>query len=272
MKNTYKLNIKIYWADFTVTSILFCIALYFTYTAGSIISLILGSIFLYRLCAFTHEIAHQNKNPKIKWFKRVWNLTGGLLMLQPSIRFTRPHLKHHTTGIFATKEDPQYPLIFSNPALAFAIFVILPFLLPIYNLLVCLVSIRHNKIENVLYKGIKFTPEEYREADAYEFYYVIVWAIAIATAPKLMLALYVTSVGAWLLSVLRIPLEHPLSEYKKTSVIQDQEVLSYTHKSPLYIPVQPLALRYHTTHHMYPKIPYHNLKKAYYQTPFTNIS
>lgn len=272
MKGLYKLNLKTYWTDYIVSSILFCIAFYFTYTAGSIIGFILASVFLYRLCAFTHEIAHQNKNPQIKWFKRIWNLTGGLLMLQPSIRFTRPHLKHHTTGTFATKDDPQYPLIFANPLLAFAIFIILPFALPIYNLLVCLLSVRHNKIENILYKGIEFTTQEYNEAYAYEFYYIVLWAFVIALKPGLILTLYLVSVGAWLLSVLRIPLEHPLSEYKETSVARDQEVLSYTHESPVYIPVQPLALRYHTAHHMYPKVPYHNLRKFHYELRSSNVA
>jgi len=269
MKNLYKLNLKTYWTDFIISSILFCIAFYFTYTVSSIIGVVLTSIFLYRLCAFTHEIAHQNKNPQIKWFKRVWNLTGGLLMLQPSIRFTRPHLKHHTSGIFATKDDPQYPLIFSKPALAFTIFVVLPWFLPVYNLLKAIFP-QSPFLHSILYKGIKFSETEEAEARIYEIYYLLCFCIIVIFNPAIIYTFYFVSVGAWMLSVLRIPLEHPLFEYKGTSTVQDQEVLSYTHESPIYIPVQPLALRYHKAHHMYPKIPYHNLPDYYYELKRTD--
>lgn len=266
IKEHYKVNIKIYWVDYFLSSLAFLICLTVFYYTASIISLILGAVFGYRAGAFIHEISHQNKNPSIKWFKRVWNLTGGLLMIQPSVRFTRPHIKHHTTGIFATKDDPQYPLIFSKPLLAFTIFGLLPFLLPIYNFLICLVPIKHNKLEDVLYKNIKFTSGEYKEAYSYGFYYVLVYILLLILQPKLLLALYTVSTGAWFLSVLRIPLEHDLTQYKETSVYEDQKLDSFTHESPIFIPIQPLALRFHTAHHMYPRIPYHNLKKFHKET------
>jgi len=265
MKNLYKVNIKVYWMDYILSSILFLISFYFVCTTGSIVGFIFASIFLYRACGFTHELAHQSKNPKLKVFKTVWNLTGGLLMLQPSIRFTRPHLKHHTTGIFATKEDPQYPLIFSDIKLAAAIFFILPWVLPFYNLLTIALPF-WPPLDQVLYKGIEFTQEEKNEITAYGLYYLLAWyALTLILSAGAFLSFYLVSVGAWYLSVLRIPLEHPLSQYKETSTSEDQKVLSETHESPIYIPVQPLALRYHQAHHMYPKVPYHNLPDYHYE-------
>lgn len=259
----YKLNLKIYWTDYLASLLIFAVSFYFVATTGSVVAFVLAIIFLYRAGAFTHEIAHQNKNPKMKVFKFVWNITMGLLILQPSLRFTNTHLKHHTTGIFATENDPQYPLIFKDIKLAAAIFLLLPWVLPIYNLLVCLIY-KNKSLESILYKDIKYTKTERRIVDSYELYYAIATALVLALVPlQVIVAFYLVSVGAWYLSVLRIPLEHPLSEYKKTSTSRDQEVLSYTHESPLYIPIQPLALRYHTVHHMYPKIPYHNLKKEH---------
>ena len=264
MKNLNKINLKTYWTDFIVSSIIFAISFYFVYTVGSITGFIMACVFLYRLCAFTHEIAHQHKNPKMKRFKLIWNLTGGLLMFQPSVRFTKPHLKHHTTGIFATKEDPQYPLIFSKPALAFAIFAVLPWFLPIYNLLKAMFP-GAPFLHNILYKGIEFSETEEAEAHTYELYYLLCFCIIALINPTIIYTFYFVSVGGWLLSVLRIPLEHPLSEYKETSTARDQKVLSETHESPIYIPIQPLALRYHEAHHMYPKVPYHNLADYHYE-------
>lgn len=263
----YKLNLNIYWTDYLLSLLIFLISFSFVVTTGSIIAFLIACVFLYRAGAFTHEIAHQNLNPNFRNFKRVWNLTAGVLILQPSLRFTKPHLTHHKTGTFATKDDPQYPLIFKDIKLAAIIFLILPWFLPIYNFLICLFSYeKNNKLEKVLYKGTNFSKEEYEIIQQYEKFYLLITLLFLLVAPlNIIVSFYLVSVGAWYLSVLRIPLEHPLSEYKKTSVAKDQEVLSMTHESIVYIPLQPLALRYHTVHHMYPKIPYHNLQKEHFR-------
>ena len=180
-------------------------------------------------------------------------------MLQPSIRFTIPHLKHHTVGIFATKEDPQYPLIYSDIKLAFIIFVLLPFILPIYNLILCLIPFKNNWL-NKLVNKTTYNKQEYKEIFLYELYYSFIFLLICFTNPFILIPFYLVSVEAWFLSVLRIPLEHPLNYYKKTSNQKDQEVLSFTHTAWIYVILQPLGLRYHTTHHMFPKIPYYKLK------------
>jgi fatty acid desaturase len=77
---------------------------------------------------------------------------------------------------------------------------------------------------------------------------------------NILLYFYLVSVGGWFLSVLRIPLEHPLNEYKIVSNKKDQELLSITHYNSWYIIIQPLGLRFHTIHHMYPKLPYYTLR------------
>ena len=264
MKNLYKVNLKIYWIDYIISTIIFAVSLYSVYTEFNIIIFIIGCILLYRLAAFTHEIAHQNNNYNIETFKLIWNITGGLLILQPSLRFTVPHLKHHETGIFATAKDPQYPLIWNNKKLAAGIFILLPLLIPFYNLLICLFP-RWRRLENILYKNTVFTLEEYKNIRSYELYYLaVVLGLLALGLYKLLFIIYLFSIGAWFLSVLRIPLEHPLTEYKKTSTWEDQKILSKTHESPLYIFIQPLGLRYHTLHHMYPKIPYHNIQSYHY--------
>lgn len=258
MKNLHKINIYKYWIDFIISLLSFFSFFYLTYNTHSILLGIITSIFLYRVGAFTHEIAHQNNHKSFKVFKIVWNVVGGCLILQPSLRFMKPHLQHHTTGIFATKEDPQYPLIFNNIWLAAFIFILLPYLLPIYNFIVCIIPFKNNWFEGLLSKS-KFTNREYLEIKLYEYFYLVVWGICIWLIPSVVIHMYIISVAAWFLSVLRIPLEHPLNEYKIKSTCKDQQVLSYTHECFLYIIVQPLGLRYHTVHHMYPKIPYHNL-------------
>lgn len=258
MNKYFRLNIYKYWMDLIISSFIFCLAFFNTFVYGNVISFIIAIIFLYRVGAFTHEICHQYKNPKIKLFKFVWDLTIGCLMLQPSLRFKGPHLKHHTVGIFATKEDPQYPLIFQNTLLALGIFIMLPFIMPLYNFIICLVPIKNNKLKDVLSKEV-FNKKEQSELFCFELYYILMFLCVGLINYKILICLYIISIGSWFLSVLRIPLEHPLNEYKTTSVSRDQEVLSFTHKLFIYSIIQPLGLRFHKAHHMYPKVPYYNL-------------
>lgn len=260
MNKYFKLYIYRYYLDLIMSSSIFLISFYITFIYGSFISSIISSIFLYRIGAFTHEIAHQYNNPKIKLFKFIWDITIGCLILQPSLRFKSPHLKHHTVGIFATEKDPQYPLIFKNTLLAFAIFILLPFLIPIYNFILCLIPFKNTKLNKVFYKN-EFKIKEKKELLILESYYILVWLLIGLINYRLLICLYIVSIGSWFLSVLRIPLEHPLNEYKKTSDIKDQEVLSYTHTNFLYVILQPLGLRFHKAHHVHPKVPYYNLKK-----------
>lgn len=259
-----KINLKTYWIDLLISGTIFKLSfLGFAFTYNPVAFFIAG-ISLYRIGAFIHEIAHQNTNKEFTSFKRFWNIFIGPLVLTPSILFVRPHLKHHTTGVFSTKDDPQYPLIKSNKRLAFVVFCILPFLLPIYNLCVCVFSFMEdrNPFLSILYKGVKFSKEDYIEAKHYSFWYLIVLEVLVLWLGYIILPLYFVSVFAWFLSTLRIPLEHELYFYKETSDYNDQKLDSKTHRHWLYIIIQPLALRYHTVHHMYPRIPYHNLEKA----------
>lgn len=256
----YKLKMYIYWLDLIVSFALFLIFFIYTLNYGTLLTLLLSSVVLYRVGAFTHEICHQKNNPRFKIFKLVWNLTIGCLMFQPSLRFCKPHLQHHKVGVFATEKDPQYPLIFKDSFKAFFIFTFLPYILPLYNILICFIPFKNNILSSIFYKD-KFSSKECKELLAFESYYIFVLIFSLVyLSPYLLLYFYLVSVGAWYLSVLRIPLEHPLNEYKKVSTKKDQERLSYTHYSVLYALIQPLGLRFHTVHHMYPKIPYYMLK------------
>lgn len=263
-KELLEVDLRIYWIDFILSSLVFIVCFVIAHTLHSVPAIVIGSIFLYRAGAFTHEIAHQYGNPKIKIFKLVWDYTLGCLILQPSIRFWKPHKTHHTTGIFSTVSDPQYPLVRTDLLYGLFIYSVLPWILPIYNFFMCCFTCsKHSWLESILYKKVYFTGAEYREINRLELQYVLVWISVFTAFPKVVLTFYFMSVLAWLLSVIRIPLEHGLKEYKKTSTYIDQRLDSYTNESPLFIPVQPLALRFHTAHHMFSKVPYHNLKKLH---------
>ena len=269
MKNKNTLDINKYWIDLGISYLIFSTIFITALINNNIFLCALSGIPLYRIGAFCHEIAHQYKNKKIKNFKYVWDATIGNLIMQPSILFTRPHLEHHKVGVFGTEKDPQYPLIHSDKKLAIVIFGFLPWLLPIYNVALCSLSfLKHkNPLLNILYKNTSFSEEDLDEVFKLSLGYLIVLKliifIDILLPYSLIEYLYIASVTAWYLSVFRIPLEHSLVSYKESSVYRDQEEDSFTHTNLLYSIVQPLGLRFHTTHHMYPKVPYYKLKELY---------
>ena len=223
----------------------------------------LASALAYRCGAFVHELVHQRTNKdfdyKFTWF---WNLTAGLFMLMPSPDFNI-HLKHHTNGVFGTKDDVQYPLVNSDRVLWLKLFFILPFVLPIVNSTQVLVRVLTGKNVYLFQKNdIISSRESDLIAIANSYYFVVgsgfaLWSIFY---PSLFLVWYSVSVGAWFLSALRVPLEHELTEYK---VNANQVKDSVDRPKTIYTAiVQPLALNYHKTHHAHQSIPYHNLKDA----------
>ena len=266
MKYLATLDMKTYYIDFCISTLLFIIL----FILGSInpFFYILSSICLYRAGAFTHEIAHQYHRREFKLFRFIWTYTIGILLIQHPLRFTKPHLKHHKVGIFGTKQDPQYPLVRSNIWIWILVFIISPIGLPIFNFIISILSlfnIHESKFHNILYKNITYSTQEKKEMNVTDKIYTGVIVLGFVLNPTLICKLALVIIGSWWLATLRIPLEHELKAYKETSNREDQRLDSKTHLSPIYIIVQPLALRFHTAHHLYPGVPYHNLEDLHYK-------
>ncbi len=276
----YKINLNIYYRDFLITTLIFILSFISLFYTNNLVLLglveLVASISLYRTGAFIHEISHQYNKRKFKLFKRIWDLTIGLFILHPSIRFKQPHLEHHKIGVFGTKQDLQYIPLKNNLINCIRIFLILPFFAPIQNLLLVLLSpfkfiapikFIYSFIENLIY-SIKFTPTERSKLNNLELYYFIVVVSSLFFFNiKIYLFWYLILVLSWSLSTIRIPLEHSLDKHHIKSDKDTQLIDSYTFES---IPIlafilQPLGLRYHTAHHLYPTVPYHNLKRLHEQ-------
>lgn len=231
---------------------------------------VVAAIFVARLGIFAHELSHRPGDRRMRAFYWVWQLTAGAIVLIPSARFVDPHTAHHTTGIFRTKDDPQYLLVRSSGRLAFFVLVVLPFLTPLYTFFqMVIASIGGLTLEDSLdaftRRRFNFSistplPASKRNEVAWlSRYYLAAFTLFALLLPEALPFYYCVLVGGWLVIVLRIPLEHELQQYAETSERQDQMLDSFTVETPLALIVQPLGFRYHTAHHMYPGVPYHNL-------------
>jgi fatty acid desaturase len=236
----------------------------------SAIACFLSAAFLYRAGIFAHEIVHRQKHKRMRVFYWVWQLTTGAVLMLPSARFFGPHNAHHKTGIFRTKNDPQYLLLRSNGKLAFFVLAVLPLVTPLYTLLqVIIASVGGLALEEALDRFTQRTfnfsvstpllDSQKAEVVWLSRYYLILLAIYAYFLPETIPFYYAILVIGWLLTVLRIPLEHELERYADTSESRDQMLDSFTVETPLAILIQPIGFRYHTAHHMYPSVPYHNL-------------
>lgn len=270
----YRANPVIYGTDFTVSLGGFLITFVLLVQAAGWLTwlyLLISSAFLYRAGAFIHELTHQHRSGQLRWLHRLWNLTVGAIVMTPAVRFFHPHLTHHRIGIFATRDDPQYMLIRTDWKLAVTMLLVLPPLMPLASVLTTLFAALGNRLdlEGVIERYLErkkdasvgtALPDHYkREVTAYSRYYLMVAAVYLWLWPETLPLMYAVQVLSWWLVILRIPLEHEMREYRDSTDAHDHVVDSFTVESPFAELLQPLCLRLHTAHHMYPGVPYHNL-------------
>jgi fatty acid desaturase len=270
----YRVNPLIYFADFTLSLAGFAGAFVLClHTTGVVflLCLFVSSACLYRAGAFVHELTHQHRAGTLTWFHRLWNLTAGAVFMAPAVRFFVPHQTHHTVGIFGTRDDPQYMLLRTDWKLAVVVLGIGPFVMPVICLFFMLAATPGEKvdIEGAIDRYLSrkkgaaagsALPAEYkREMTLYSRYYLLVVGVYVWLWPETIVLMYAVQVGTWLLVILRIPLEHEMRAYRDSTGPRDHVVDSFTVESPFAEILQPLCLRLHTAHHMYPGVPYHNL-------------
>ncbi len=203
-------------------------------------------------------------------FSRLWHLTVGAIIMVPIVRFAEPHRTHHSTGTFRTAGDPQYLLVRSNPMLMVFVLVGVPVLTPLYTFLQVIVAslggvALEERIDALTRRVFNFSVSmpiprsTHAEVTWHARYTLLLIAGFAALLPEALWMYYATLVGAWTVVVLRIPLEHQLEAYAASSDRSDQMQDSFTIESPLAEIIQPIGFRYHTAHHMYSGVPYHNL-------------
>jgi fatty acid desaturase len=272
-KAYFQANPIVYFRDFLLSFAVFIAAFVWGIQAEGwvvVVPYALAAAFLYRAGIFAHEIVHRERDPAMRTFYWVWQATCGAVLMLPSARFYGPHTAHHSDGIFRTKDDPQYLLVRSKPGLMLFVLLGLPLLTPIYTFLqVVIASLGGLAMEEALDRftqrtfnfSVSTPLEDDRKAEVtwLSRYYLVLLVIYGFLLPETIGFYYAILVGGWLLTVLRIPLEHELDHYAESSDKNDQMYDSFTVESPLAVVIQPIGFRYHTAHHMYPGVPYHNL-------------
>lgn len=272
-KSFFEADMSIYYRDFAIPMIgFFAGFLWYLNATGAVavIPVVMCGFAIHRAGAFVHEITHRQRDPAMEPFRWLWNLTIGAIVLMPAARFFKPHLIHHQTGVFGTKDDPQYLELRHDPRMMAFVLFGAPFLMPVLNLvMVCTASLGMNfeeGFERFLRKrGYTMGSDveaRYRQGVSWlSRYYLAVFAVYAASLPETLPAMYAIHVVGWTLVTLRIPLEHRMERhYPHATAARDHMLDSFTVEAPLADILQPLGLRFHTAHHLFPGVPYHKLK------------
>ena len=287
----FRVSAARYWIDFLVSLVAAYLAVTVYLTAplwswSQWIAFPIAAFWLYRLGSLIHEVCHLGQH-ELPFFKLAWNALAGVMLLTPSPFFTRHHRDHHSQRFYGTPEDPEYVanvLEGGNPAsmagytlyvLAFPVLVFLRFLLaPLTFLHPRLREWTLRKASSLTFNRQyerRLTPADRRAIVAVEIP-CFLRALAIPALVLLglnpwtrMPLLYALAVATVVLNQLRQLADHHF-EGDGSRVDLESHIIdscNFTRNDPLTLLFFPFSIRYHALHHLFPSMPYHNLKKAH---------
>jgi fatty acid desaturase len=288
----FKPSGPIYWMDLLANAAFGWAAFAAAYLSEDLsyqqfLALAIAVFCLYRAVIFIHELTHLEKGT-FNGFRVVWNILCGIPFLVPSFTYMGVHIDHHKQKMYGTKDDGEYlPFVLLGRhriVLFFVVMLVVPAVFALRFLLTPL-SYLVPPLRRLLWEylsSLSLDPEWKRPAaterdgkwwrlqEMLAFLYVATMTTLFlqGTLPISLLVLwYLTAVLILELNGLRTigathcyrnPSDHALefSEQFLDSVTVPGNPLTTT----LWAPV---GLRYHSVHHLFPGMPYHNLGEAH---------
>ena len=293
-------NPRIYWADLLATILVghVCFALTRTIVESSLQPLWLkltlaAAVFAvqcatyYRAAMFVHEIVHL-PDKKFLAFRVVWNLLCGIPFLVPSFTYYT-HLDHHRRQSFGTRHDGEYlPFATISPwwipvFLAQALWVpplaVIRFglLTPLTWFIPPLRRYLHQRASSLVIDPSYIRPlptaldlRYIRLQELSCFLYVVACVLFPVSVfdrwpIPLVIHAYLTGVVLVFMNAVRTLASHRWASggHEGTYVDQMLDSLTMDSDSLPAILINPVGLRYHSTHHLFPSMPYHNVRAAH---------
>lgn len=280
----------LYWGDLLITAS-FCYGLMIACMRSDVASperwlyFLLCSFFVNRGIYFMHEVFHHGK--KLKGFETAQNLLFGCVFKYPSyIHF--PHHHHHRANTYGTKDDPEYddvwigqpfprylsiaPISLAIPFVLLLRFGILPFFYPFMerDLRSKVYQRASTFAMNPGYIRPMHTKEEFKSWMVQDFLCAVIngGTVVLLVLNQLSLVNFLTfhmfSGMFFFFNFYRALIAHKYCADQTVKTIEAQV------KDSISVPSSftdffwaPLGLKYHSLHHYFPTIPYHNLKKAH---------
>jgi len=232
-----------------------------------------------------HEIFHQAKF--LKGFETAQNLLFGCVFKFPSY-VTFPHHNHHKPTTYGTKEDPEYDDVWIGKSFAH-FFPIVPmsllmpwFLTVRFGLLPFLYPLIGKKLRHLIYQRISTfamnvayiralpNKEEFKNWMTQDYLTCAfnTGVMFLLFTQRLSLENFITfqlfGTTFFFSNFFRAIVAHRyvVDKTAKTMVAQIEDSISFPSSVTDFF-WAPVGLKYHSIHHYFPTIPYHNLKKAH---------
>ena len=280
----------IYWRDFLVsTTLAFTFATLFLVSSPSVLQWTvlfpLAVFWLYRAGSLIHEVAHLGEH-EMKAFKITWNLVAGVLMLAPSPFYSAHHRDHHSHRLYGTKQDPEYIVnCFRRGDLLsvlgyLALVLVFPVIVTTRFILTPLTFLHPRLREFVLTRcsSLMMNPHYVRRVNAADRRRIlaveVLCCLRAAAIPGAVLLgihdwtripmLYALGVSVLLLNQMRLIADHHFSGDGEKMTPEDHLMDSCNYTQPDFFTwlLFPYSIRYHALHHLFPSMPYHNLRAA----------
>ena len=290
---------KIYWADFLVSITIGHLSLFAilglprafpdqTWIWGLSAVCYFVTVFAYmRALMFIHELVHL---PKDQWrgFRVVWNLLCGIPFFVPSFLYY-PHVDHHRRKHYGTDHDGEYLALSHHGRWMIVGFIVQALVIPIIGffrfLVISPVCWLFPKLRPVVHRHAStmvvdpFYQREDHSPDLMRTVYLqealcFAWACVFLTRwyfrtgelfNPLWLVAYLVGVGILVLNEVRTLGAHRWLGHGQEMTFEQQLVDSVNYPNhPIAAELWgPIGTRFHGLHHLFPRLPYHNLGKAH---------
>ncbi|WP_182870232.1 fatty acid desaturase family protein [Rhodopirellula sp. JC639] len=294
-----KPNPRIYWTDFLLSIIGGFIALHATlhvprlfwsepWVVPAVIVSYLATVLLFmRSVMFIHELVHLPKEG-FNGFRFVWNLLCGIPLFVPSFLYY-PHMDHHRRKHYGTEHDGEYLSLSHHSPWMIVGFIgqalVIPFLglfrfvvlSPVCWLIPGARKLVHRHASTMVvdpfYEREDASKSEMRVVVVQEFFCFLVGAglifrHKIVTGEwfdPLWIVAYSVAIGLLTLNEIRTLGAHRWTGDGAEMTFEEQllDSVNYPHAPWISELWGPIGTRYHALHHLFPRLPYHNLGKAH---------
>lgn len=257
----------LFFLSFLLISGYFCVLTWGTWLAP-LAFLIYGNIFYSKIISIQHETNHETYF-KSRWLNKTFYHITSLLGGFEAVRWKWSHFHHHSYTIFTTKEDYDYENNCPRPTEPIRFLINFLPLGPLFNIQ----KIRHfthfeiiKHAFGIISPVVRMTvPEaEIKKVISSSRIYILFWTIVIFSSlyfqtwlPIFMLILP-PFYGNTILMLMALTQHAGLANNSNDHRASTRTVILNPFFSFLYS-----RMEYHIEHHVFPKVPCHNLKKLH---------
>lgn len=289
----------IYWADFLVSIITGHITIHLifvlpqwyagaTWMIPAVVACYAITVLAYmRALMFIHELVHLPKDG-FKGFRFAWNAMCGIFFLVPSFMYY-PHVDHHRRKHYGTDKDGEYLPLSHRSRWMIVGFILQALVIPFLGITrfliispICWVFPRarswaHRHVSTMVvdpfYERTDASRSLMRTVVLQEFF-VFLWCVWFLIRGGIMrdqwldpfwLVAYCVGVGVLVLNELRTLGAHCWTNREGEMSFEEQllDTLNYPYRPWFTELWGPIGTRYHALHHLFPRLPYHNLGEAH---------